>query len=193
MESGEDFWVRYNDGTGWQTVATYVVDGQNIRNNTFYTATVTLNSSNVNLADGAQIRFQNDASVNNDRIYLDLITITGNCSSLPAVGGPMFTYEELKTPGILAMTPDANFDLDIQVEEGVGMYPNPATSELNLDIPEDMNVQSIRIFSVSGQVMRVITPEAGNDVINVSALESGIYFLSIETDEEVVNKKFIKQ
>ncbi len=23
MENGEDFWVRYNDGSGWQTVATY--------------------------------------------------------------------------------------------------------------------------------------------------------------------------
>ncbi|MEM1219859.1 MAG: M12 family metallo-peptidase, partial [Bacteroidota bacterium] len=36
MENGEDFWVRYNDGTGWQTVATYVVDGSNIVNNSFY-------------------------------------------------------------------------------------------------------------------------------------------------------------
>ena len=31
MENGEDFWVRYNDGSGWQTVATYA-SGQDFTN-----------------------------------------------------------------------------------------------------------------------------------------------------------------
>lgn len=193
MENGEDFWVRYNDGSGWQTVASYAA-GSSFNNNGFYMATVTLDAASYNLVSNAQFRFQNDASVNNDQIYLDLITVTGNCSGLPAVGGgAIATIEELKSPFINALNPNANIDLDIEVEEGLGMYPNPATTELNLDIPEDMNVQALRVYSVSGQIMQVITPEAGQDVIDITKLESGIYFLSIETDEEVINKKFIKQ
>mgnify|MGYP000577888267 CR=1 FL=1 len=34
MESGEDFWLRYNDGSGWQTIETYT-SGVNFNNDNF--------------------------------------------------------------------------------------------------------------------------------------------------------------
>lgn len=70
MENGEDFWLRYNDGSGWQTVATYA-RGTDFQNNTFYTATVTLDGGSYNLSDNGRFRFQCDASGNADQVYLD--------------------------------------------------------------------------------------------------------------------------
>ena len=76
MENGEDFWVRYYDGSSWNTVATYA-SGTNFNNNTFYVATVTVSASNYNFPTNAQFRFQCDASANADRVYIDAVTITG--------------------------------------------------------------------------------------------------------------------
>ena len=77
MENGEDFWLRYYDGSNWTTVAAYV-RGTDFENGNFYTATATIDKANYNFATNAQFRFQCDASSNNDQIYIDQVTITGN-------------------------------------------------------------------------------------------------------------------
>ena len=41
---------------------------------------VTLEAGAFNLTSNAQFRFQCDASGNNDLIFIDLVTILGNCS-----------------------------------------------------------------------------------------------------------------
>ncbi|MEM8890403.1 MAG: S8 family serine peptidase, partial [Bacteroidota bacterium] len=86
MENGEDFWFQYNDGSGFETVATWVVDNVNISNNTFYTTTVTLSSADFSFVNGGTFRFRNDASVNNDRVYIDAVTITGISGSSNSTG-----------------------------------------------------------------------------------------------------------
>ena len=83
MENGEDFWVRFNNGSGWTTVASYA-SGTSFNNNSFYVATVTIPASS--LSSNSQFRVQCDASSNADRIYIDLVTIRGNCSALPETG-----------------------------------------------------------------------------------------------------------
>ena len=186
MENGEDFWVRFNNGSGWNTVATYA-RGSSFNNGSFYVATVTIPGSS--LSNNCQFRFQCDASANSDQIYIDLVTISGNCSSLPQTGGPTQTIREVETPphylGIEAVN-----DFDIA---DVKLYPNPAQSELNLDIPEAMNVQAVRIFSANGAEVKQAHTLNNFNTIDISALAPGVYFLSIQTEDEVINKKFIKQ
>lgn len=188
MENGEDFWVRYNDGSGWTTVASYA-RGSSFNNNTFYVATVTLNAGSVNLTSNAQFRFQCDASANNDLVYIDLVTITGNCSGLPEIGGPTQTIRELKTPpAFLSLGTAAKFNI-----EDVKLYPNPAQDVLNLDIPAAMNIRAMHIFAANGAELKQAHPVDNFESIDISGLQPGIYFLSILTEEGVVNKKFIKQ
>ena len=75
MESGEDFWVQYNDGSGWQTVASFT-RGAGYNNNTFYNESVTLSSSVQNFTSNGRFRFRCDASNNRDDVYVDEIRIT---------------------------------------------------------------------------------------------------------------------
>ena len=190
MENGEDFFVRYssNGGSSWTTVATYA-SGSSFNNNGFYVATVTLNAGTYNLSSDARFRFQCDASNNSDLIYIDLVTVTGNCSGLPEIGGPIQTIRELKTPPAdLSLGHTDAFNI-----ADVKLYPNPAQSELNLDIPESMNVRGIRIFSVNGAEVKQAHTLNNFATIDISALNPGVYFLSIQTEDEVINKKFIKQ
>ncbi len=74
MENGEDFWVRYFDGSSWTTVATYVA-GTDFVNDQFYHETVWINESVYTFPSDMQIRFQCDASSGADDVYIDQIYI----------------------------------------------------------------------------------------------------------------------
>ena len=74
MEDGEDFWVRYYNGTGWTTVATYIA-GTDFINGQFYHEIVWINESDYDFPSNMQIRFQCDASFNTDDIYIDEIYV----------------------------------------------------------------------------------------------------------------------
>ncbi|MFD2824543.1 choice-of-anchor D domain-containing protein, partial [Lacinutrix iliipiscaria] len=77
METGEDFWLRYYNGSSWTTIATYV-SGTDFSNGTTESSiTVTLNSGSYTFATNSRFRFQNDASDNYDFIYIDDVEILG--------------------------------------------------------------------------------------------------------------------
>ena len=189
MENGEDFWLRYNDGSGWQTVGVWS-SGTSFSNNSFYTSTVTLDGGTYNLSSNGQFRFQCDASSNADRVYIDLVTISGNCGTGLSEGGPMVVTEKIKTPeSYLSLDqPDA-----IEDEFEVNIYPNPANDELTVELAPEEVVHSMRIFAVSGAEMKAATVIDNFETIDVSRLVPGIYFISIETENGVINKKFIKK
>ena len=190
MENGEDFWLRYNDGNGWETVAAWAA-GSSFSNNGFYVASVSLNAGAFNLSDNARFRFQCDASSNADRIYLDLITISGNCAGLPDIGnGVVQSIKELKTPSSYLALDEAD---GIAEEFEVDLYPNPANEELTVELSPNEIVRSMRIFALSGAEMKRAMVADNFETIDVSGLVPGIYFLSIETENGVINKKFVKK
>jgi PKD repeat protein len=82
MESGEDFWVQYYDGSTWRTVAAYA-RGTDFNNNTFYNKVVTISRSQYNFPTNARIRFMCDASGNYDDVYIDEIEFRGSGASGP--------------------------------------------------------------------------------------------------------------
>jgi len=123
MERNEDFWLRYNDGSGWQTIATYV-SGTDFTNNSCYSATVSLNSSQFNLINGGKFRFQCDASGNRDRIFIDAVVITGFNGS-----------RGNSNPGVIAIENNQEvvetYPLSNKEDE-FSIYPNPAQDILNI-------------------------------------------------------------
>jgi hypothetical protein len=189
MENGEDFWVRYNDGSGWTTVASYA-SGSSFNNGGFYVATVTLNSSQYNLTSNARFRFQCDASANGDQIYIDEVSLTGINGS-----GVMSNGVIANTAPILVGSPNHGFiaDLDnniLESDDGITLYPNPARNNIKLFSMEA--IKSIEIYEVNGARVNnyVLLNESE---IDISALKPGMYFIRLETEEETTNGRFIKQ
>ena len=79
------------------------------------------------------------------------------------------------------------------VEENVmifAIYPNPV--ENNLTIDTDEVVTEINIYSITGVLVYSETSVSDN-VINVSDLNNGIYFINIKTENGDVMKRFIKK
>jgi len=85
MENGEDFFleVSIDGGTNYTIVGEWNA-GTEFQNNTRYNESVSITS--INFTTTTRFRFRNDASTNNDRIYLDDIVIQG-CGTVTCTPG----------------------------------------------------------------------------------------------------------
>lgn len=81
---------------------------------------------------------------------------------------------------------------EIAVDKPVEIYPNPATTELNIRSADNNNYQfSYSIIDIYGRVAEnstLVTPA----VIDVSRLTKGIYFIRVSEKNNVSTLKFIK-
>jgi alpha-tubulin suppressor-like RCC1 family protein len=101
--------------------------------------------------------------------YLDPIMVTGTCSL------EVTAVEEDETSN-----------------EALIIYPNPAENFLNLNwkLFTDKNI-SAKIYSSLNQVVK--SDIEYNSAINISSLETGVYFLEIENNDQRYFKRFIKK
>lgn len=74
------------------------------------------------------------------------------------------------------------------------VYPNPATSEVNITNAENMQIQQVSVYNINGK--RLNTQNYTNETeikFNTEKLESGIYTLHIYTNRGIAVKKMIKK
>ena len=70
------------------------------------------------------------------------------------------------------------------------IYPNPTSNVLNISNRNNIEINTISISDLNGRVIR--NANSGTS-INVSDLNAGVYFVTIETAEGKSTKKFIKE
>lgn len=70
----------------------------------------------------------------------------------------------------------------------IKLYPNPVNDRLF--IKSDNRIDSITIYNVNGQIIK--QKEAFSNGLDVSALNAGLYFINIKSDNGESIKKFIK-
>jgi hypothetical protein len=73
----------------------------------------------------------------------------------------------------------------------ISVTPNPASSYVN--ITSRLLIKRIQLFSTTGQLLRDISTANNNYKLMISDLQTGQYFLRLETDNQVFNQKIIKQ
>lgn len=98
----------------------------------------------------------------------------------PTINQPITIIEGENT---LSSTDESISDLII--------YPNPVSSLLNINANNDISDRIATVFDLNGK--RVLNQRIANNSINVSTLQSGLYFLRIESDGKVINRKFLKK
>jgi len=71
----------------------------------------------------------------------------------------------------------------------VTMYPNPAKSKVSIQSIEKM--KQIQLFSINGQLMKTIHPNANNTTLELSNYTPGTYIINVLIATDVVKKKLI--
>lgn len=150
----------------------------------------------------ADFRFSNNAQ---DYIlktweYVDLTTL-GSVDSISFelnssdVGG-----FGMNTPAYFCLdeiwyTPDV-IGLKENERKNISLYPNPAQNEINLSLSSTITIIGIcSIVDLTGtEVLSTeIQPGTSSLRLGVKGLDKGVYFVRINTGNEVITKKFIKE
>jgi hypothetical protein len=177
METGEDFFVEFFNGTAYQVIGQYI-SGTDFNNGTFFTDTIILNAGSYNFNTNNRFRIRCDASGNNDLIYFDQVIISGdNATALaPAVidhGEVLRSFTQISL-------------------DNIKLYPNPAKALLNIEIL-DGEFDEITVFSSLGNVVHKAETGVDKLSIDVSQFASGMYFIRFVSNGLAVTKRFVKE
>ena len=69
------------------------------------------------------------------------------------------------------------------------VFPNPAQTAIHIQKPAEMDIYSIRLFNILGQLIRL---QPFEEVMNIEKLASGVHFLKFETSSGIITKSLIK-
>jgi hypothetical protein len=75
---------------------------------------------------------------------------------------------------------------------GLQIFPNPTDDFIKFTLDDSaLDVQSISIIDVSGQLVRNLDPNTRSE--NIADLSSGVYFIDIKSANGKITKKFVKK
>lgn len=81
---------------------------------------------------------------------------------------------------------DLNLSIDNNQEIDLQLYPNPTTNVLNIET--ELNIEKVEIFDMQGKMVQKLNPES--KTIDVSDFKSGLYYLILYSEDNVIRKKF---
>ena len=82
---------------------------------------------------------------------------------------------------------------DFEFATYFSLYPNPVKDNLTIDFKDSIEVKSITIYNALGQLVLVIPNAQNLKTVDVSSLNSGNYFIKINSDKGSSAAQFIKQ
>ena len=192
MENGEDFWLQFstNGGSTFTTIGSWVsgIDFQNgVRENVSAVATGPFTTS-------TRIRFRNDASANNDWIYIDDVVIDG-CTLVTNLTEQVATVQKADDSN---ETPELSTPIKVEQASisGFTLFPNPTSDILNVsfDLEQKGNVE-LMVTDFTGKVIQLQKMDGfigtQQTTVDASTWNSGFYFIHLIADGKVNTKKFV--
>lgn len=83
---------------------------------------------------------------------------------------------------------EATLSLDKPEISTIGVYPNPASSIVNID--NAYQVESLQVYDVFG---KLVSSNINDNSLDITNLSSGVYMLYVKTDKGVFQQKLIKE
>ena len=79
----------------------------------------------------------------------------------------------------------------IIIDNSVGIYPNPTKDVVN--VKANSTITSIEVYDAQGRIVQKKISNAENEVVDVSNVTKGIYFLMIKTELGQKVEKLVKE
>lgn len=76
---------------------------------------------------------------------------------------------------------------------GIHIYPNPTNGILIIELNNVSENSSVEIYNSIGQLILIEKIMTSQQVFNLNHLTNGIYFIRVQNEIEILNKKIIKQ
>ena len=121
--------------------------------------------------------FQNDP--------IDILTFSHNLKNIPAYKNIQEVYKGLWN--------GSEMSIQEQNHHRVNIFPNPANDKFTIT-NDELNITKIEIFDVSGRKLSTnqLIATSSHHLINISHLQSGIYFVKIYSKEnQIITKQLV--
>ncbi|MEO6282013.1 MAG: T9SS type A sorting domain-containing protein [Dyadobacter sp.] len=110
--------------------------------------------------------------------------------SSPTEGNNLYRLKMIDTDGTFAYSKIVNVNMGS--DPTVGIYPNPATDKISLDVQDLLNAKSILISDLSGKKVYASENVSGSE-ISVKHLSAGLFLVKIiKKDGSMVSRKLVK-
>ncbi|HTO15575.1 MAG TPA: GEVED domain-containing protein, partial [Edaphocola sp.] len=109
------------------------------------------------------------------KVYTVTLTVSNDCGDLTVITTVSVQGNKIKD---LSLNTDA-----------LRLYPNPTQQTVTIDNHSGFKMKNIIITNVLGQQVMKIAVKDNKQIINVAHLVSGLYQVTIEFDEGIVNRK----
>ncbi|GAA4111742.1 hypothetical protein GCM10022393_09620 [Aquimarina addita] len=90
------------------------------------------------------------------------------------------------------LTDNSNKVSSLNDTSEVVIYPNPVSNILTIDFYGSKDAEA-RVINTAGQIVFKSAIKSGNNTLNFNTLESGIYFVKIVNEQQVLVEKVIKE
>ena len=107
---------------------------------------------------------------------------------------PSGTVDEIINPDINTLheiEEGAELSINENSADFIKLYPNPASSVIHFS-KEILRDTPVQIVDISGKVIMKQTISSEN-TLNIESLQSGVYFVQLEVDQQKLSYKFIKK
>ena len=118
-------------------------------------------------------------------IYNVLTLMLGYNGASDASANATFLFDDIQIVANLSDGVDQTLNLD-----DISLYPNPAKGLLTIS-SKNKSIQTISLFDVLGNQVKVLNPNSLSATIDVSDFASGIYIAKISTPTGIGSLKFI--
>ena len=195
--TAEDFWLELSTdgGVNYTTIEDWVfIDDFN--NDERKNPSVIISGP---FSSNCTLRFWCDASRNSDELYIDDVVIKGILSanrniSLPSIFNPgVANVKNVEGASGKIIEQDLNTSIS-----NVQLFPNPTKGQLNIsakistDGPVALSIIDMQGREVMGFPKINTVGNYFQEILNVTELNSGIYFFQLKNGHEVKTGRFIK-
>ena len=95
--------------------------------------------------------------------------------------------------GLYVLAPSIGFGTETIIDDELIIYPNPAQTEIRFQLLEGETTLIISIFDCQGKETVKTNVSRDNNSLDISKLETGIYFVKAQGKETVYQQKLIVQ
>ncbi|GAL88015.1 conserved hypothetical protein-possibly heme/hemopexin utilization protein huxA [Jejuia pallidilutea] len=80
---------------------------------------------------------------------------------------------------------------EVSLRNLISLYPNPFENELFFDIANNIQIENVKVYSITGQLLR--SYKGVDKKINLSNLANGVYIIAINSNEGSITKRMVKK
>lgn len=122
-------------------------------------------------------------------ISLDASAQIGNASQM------VHKFDNIKVTGLKVVPPSIiALSTNEQLATKFNVFPNPANNVVTITNRENIGVEQIQVYDISGKAVQSHISSNENQVqLNIENLASGTYMLQIKTDKGMTVKKIVKK